>query len=429
MSNINDNQADDNMSLNIIPLRDMWKWQYVEQVIHKVMSFFGYKEIRPPLFLSKEVIDKVYDKDHNISMQSSFYQIDSTENIFLRPDGTVTCLYNLLKNEEISDHTFVYYLGQMFRRSRRDNLENTGQFHQFGAEAIGSDSYVIDIETIRLGLNIFKNFGLSNLRLEINSYGCPDCRPVYLKKLHSYWVENHDNLCEDCCSSYSYFVNHSDKCSQCNTLWLKSPAIPNVLCPTCTQNFNHIKKTLANLMINFVVNPHLNMNFPYYNRLVFQYKILNKDEYKIIGSGGRYNNLVRMVTGNMYPAVGFSANIETLLAILEDKNLLPYPDKPFQVYVHTVNPDLETSLLQIVQELRDNEIIVIIGNSEQRSKVHLKTAQKEGCSLMITISNEAIREGKVQIENLAKKHKETINLRDILATITRLKKSLTNNTH
>ncbi len=419
------NDFQNNELRRTIDIKDMWKWQHLEQVIHETMIFFNYQEIRPPMFLTQDIIDKVYDVDKFTTIVDSFYRIGDEDDTYLRPDGTISYLTHLFGSNSVKDRNLVYYVGPMFRKFGNPNDVN-GQFHQFGAEAIGSDSYVTDIETIRLGLKIFRQFGLVNTQLEINSYGCPNCKHKFENKRYKYWQENEDKLCSECSKSYANFIRSAENCKKCNTLWLNSPIIFDECCDKCTENFNVIKKNLANLMCDFTVNPHLNMSFPYYDNIIFKYKVPYKKDYLMIGGGGRYNNLVKTLTGKDIPAIGFSANMEPIIAVMENDKLFPVRKKPFQVYILATSQELETSLLQIVQELRDNQIKVIIGPTTKNSSKLVSTAQNESCSIMVVINEDSIREGKVVVNDLVKKHQQAINLRDILPSINRLKKTLSN---
>lgn len=408
-----------------INISEVWKWQYLERIVHSTMTFFNYQEIRPPMFLPQEIINKIYYDEKTSALKDSFYRLEEEDDVYLRPDGTITYLNQLFKETGKQDTDLVYYMGPMFIKDGNFNSSN-GLFHQFGAEAIGSDSHVTDIETIRLGLNIFKQFGLANISLEINSYGCPPCKKEFENRRFNYWEQQSGKLCKECNKSYTHFMRNADSCKRCNSIWLDSPIIFDQWCDKCAENFNLVKKTLSNLMLDFTVNPHLNMNFPYYNNLIFKYKVPYKKDLQMIGGGGRYNNLVKTLTGNAMPAVGFSADMEPIIRIMEQEKLFPLEEKPFQVYIFAAKKELETSLLQIVQELRDNEIKVIIGPTTKNISKNVSAAQSESCSIMVIISEEAIREGKVIVNDLVKKHQQAINLRDILPTINRLKKTLSN---
>ncbi len=411
-----------------IPLNDMWKWNYVEGTIHRVMSYYNYKETRPPILLSNDVIKKIYrsgDKNKDFgNFVRKLFRIDSEEQLSLRPDGTVTYLSEFSDVSDNSKVNRIYYIGPMFRRSLQNNNDD-GQFHQFGAEALGSCSYIIDIEVIRLGLDIFRKFGLSDIHLELSNFGCPECRPHYIKDLKEYWQEAKTDLCPDCSSDFTKYKSEGGVCQSCQNSWQKGPAILDYLCPDCCDNFSLIKKGLANLMVNYTVNPNLNMSFDYYNRIVFKYRAGRTKRSPQIGGGGRYDYLAQSITGKPLYAIGLSTNIEDLISVLEKKKLFPQPIEDFRVFIKATHPDLEITLLQIVQELHDNEISVIIGNTDPDNRKLKETALNEGASLIIILDNILIREGKATVNNLVKMHQEKVNIRDILDNILRLKKALT----
>lgn len=412
-----------------ITLTDMWKWNYIESTIHNVMKFFNYKETRPPILLSNEVIKKIYSAGENDedlkNLVSKLFQIDSNEELSLRPDGTVTYLSQFKDWSEKDAINRIYYIGPMFRRDSA-NPQLSGQFHQFGAEALGSCSYIIDIEIIRLGLNIFKKFGLNDITLELSNFGCKECRPSYLTSLEKYWQKSQNQLCSRCSSDFITYKSEGGNCRKCASVWQESPSIMDFLCDSCIENFSQIKRALANLMIDFTVNPKLNMSFDYYNQVVFRYNIGTGKKAQYIGGGGRYDYLAQSITGKQLNAIGLSTNMEQLLSIMIKQNLLPHNSSPFSVFIMATHQDLEITLLQIVQELHDNEIKVVIGNTEPDYRKQSSIAESEGSALMVILDNKMIREGKTMINNLVKNHKEVINISDLLNHILRLKKALTN---
>jgi histidyl-tRNA synthetase len=415
-------------NLSNIHIDDMWKWHYVENTINSVMHFFNYTETRPPILLSNEVIHKIYDVEgHNSDKsQDKLYQINSDEKLSLRPDGTVTYLSEFYSNDDLSGIKRIYYIGAMFRRNALDSFFN-GQFHQFGAEVLGSDSYITDIEIIRLGLSIFKRFGLKNVKLEINGFGCDECRPIFMDKIRQFWDSVRSKLCTKCAEDHDYYLANADKCHKCKQFLKKSPVVNEFLCDQCYNNFTHIKKALANLMIDYTVNPHLKMNFDYYNQVVFQF-IIDTDKGQIVlGGGGRYDNLAKSITGKDLPAIGFSSNIEVLISVLDEKNLFPIPENDFKVFVLASDHELEFTLLQIVQELHEHEIRVVVGKTDPNHLQQKKIASQEGCSIMIVLDDIIIREGKVIVHNLVKNYREDVDLKDIMISVLRLKKAISNN--
>lgn len=412
-----------------ISLNEMWKWHYVENTIHNVMHFFNYKETRPPIIVSNEVIKNIYssgdEKKDLDNLINKLFQIESEEGLSLRPDGTVTYLSEFADLSADVSINRIYYIGPMFRRSHKRQQPN-GQFHQFGAEALGSSSYIIDVEIIRLGLNIFKKFGLSDVNLELSSFGCKKCRPPYLTDLEKYWKGNQESLCKKCSSDFTFYKSEGSECKKCQKSWQESPSILDYLCDSCTENFVLIKKALANLMITYQINPKMNMSFDYYNQIVFRYRKGKDKNAQYIGGGGRYDYLAQNITGKPLPAIGLSANVEELIALLDMNKLFPIPANVFKVFIMATHPDLEITLLQIIQELHENDINVIVGNTESDHRNQVKVAQNEESSLMIILDNIRIREGKATINNLVKNHREIIHIKDILNNVLRLKKALTN---
>lgn len=372
------------------------KLKQLEQKIHSVMNLYNFKEIRPSLVIPSNFLDKILietskkENKGNLSDMVFFIGKDKC----MRPDGTSVCLFEY--NDKIGEEDLLrlYYIGPMFRKNYlRKN--NHAQFIQYGAEIIGSSSSIMDVEVILLGIRIFENLGLKDIKVEINSYGCVKCL-----KMES--DEQHD-------VSKKYYLDSG-------------------LCEACTEKLNFVKNCLSNLNRHFEINKSLERNYNYYNETVFNYYIQKNGEKIVLGGGGRYDTLFSKITMKKLPALGFSANLSVVYDLITNNNNYVNSAYLFSVYVFTTSQELEVTLLQLVQELHDSNICCIMGNSnysqEECVEKHLKIAKKNNCSLVIQITEDNLSLGKVLIFNLVKQHEESVYMYRVIEHINRLKKAL-----
>ncbi len=414
---------------DILP-EDIWKWRHLENVFHNTMSLFNFQEIRPSLLQSTELLDNCIhlrerEHDQNLDM---LYRIDSEEGVSLRPEGTITVLRSKVADYAEEEIQRVYYLGPMFRRNHNKTCYN--QFHQIGAEILGSSEVISDSEIIRLGLKIFHKLGLHNIRLEINSFGCSQCRPNYLGAIRKYVDDNSNSFCADC---HRELVTNPGLITQCGVeackaLIAHSPAMQDFLCDDCKKDFYKLQKILNNIVANFTNNPHLPFSFGYYNRTIFSFYFDTPKGPILLGSGGRYDLLSQRVTGKQIHAVGFSAKIETIMHLMEEKELFTHKMRktPFKVGIYPNSPNQEVILTQLSQELHEHDFHTIIFSNKYNQEEIIQKAIKNTCSILLIVSSELLNEGKVLLKNILKDSHEFIHLNEVIGSLIRIKKSISN---
>lgn len=344
--------------------------------------------------------------------------------ISLRPEGTISVLYHaagIIKPGEI--HRF-YYHGPMFRKD--DDL-NPMEFYQLGVEFLGSDSVLSENEVISLGMKICRELGLSDTTLELNSYGCEDCRRPYYEALRKYLEDNRGDSCESCFNTISAnpMTDTSCKLLPCRKFIEAAPKVSDYLCEKCRKNFSKVKRIQANLAHNYKVNPGLYKNFSYYNETVFDFIVTHKGEKLIVGGGGRYDYLSAKITNKPIPAVGFYLNLDTIFEVMEERKIFSPGGRRFTVYLCAQSPDLEIMMLQLAAELNDNGISTIVSPELVSTDAEKLNAQARGASLMLILRDNNIREGKILMHNLVKDHPAYLPLNQVVDEILIARKSLT----
>ena len=175
------------------------KWKYLEDTVKRIFNNFNYKEIRTPVFEETALFARSIGEETDIVGKEMYTFIDrSKTSITLKPEMTAGVVrafieHSLGKQQPLSK---VYYIAPMFRQER-PQAGRLRQFHQFGAEAIGSDSPVLDVEMIQMVYDILRSLGLSDLTIKINSLGIPESREKYKKKLRDYLKDKKNRLSED----------------------------------------------------------------------------------------------------------------------------------------------------------------------------------------------------------------------------------------
>jgi histidyl-tRNA synthetase len=409
----------------------VWKWKVLEQKMAHVLSLHDYQEIRLSVLQDYRVINEgitaLMQQDEarqatqgivNLSQPNSDLSL-----LTLRPEGTISVLHHTAKIIQDHDVHRFYYLGPMFRKEKQDS---PSEFHQLGVELLGSESVISESEVISLGIKICQQLGLKDVRLQLNSFGCQNCRNAFFEDMKIYLNKHESEFCPSCFQKLftNPLANTGCEHPQCAEALDKGPKIMDYLCPACHKNFSKVKNIQANLAHQYTVNPKLFKNFAYYNGTVFDFVIKVQGKEQVIGGGGRYDYLSRMITGKNIPAVGFYLNIDNIFEVMDRRGLFSPLDKAFSVYISSQSEDLEMMLLQIAQELHENNIKTVISTDKHSIEEDAVLANKAKCELMLVIRDENVREGKILMRNLIKEHQDYVKLDGILDAILLARKAL-----
>ena len=407
------------------------KWKILEDKMEKVLSLHDFQEIRLSILQDSQILENgimalVQGKEADSAMKgvlSLANPEDKLSLLSLRPEGTISVLHHTARITNPGDIHRYYYSGPMFRKV---NNNQQMEFYQLGVELLGSDSVLSENEVIDLGMKLCKALGLNDVRLELNSYGCSNCRRPFFKDLHKYLEEHKSEYCNSCYNELSANPFSQVHCQnpKCKKSLADGPLIHNYLCKSCIADFSKVKSIQANLGNQYKVNPLLNKNFAYYNKTVFDFIVQNAGKEIVIGGGGRYDYLSSLITGKNIPAVGFYLNLDSIFEIMESRGLFSTKDPEFIVYICAESPNLETMTLQIAQELHSQQIKTIISPECKQIKKEIAIAKQNNCPIMIILRDDNLREGKILIRNLMKEEQNYVSLKDTLPSIMLARKSM-----
>ena len=295
-------------------------WQHVESVVRRVMHDFNYREIRTPAFEQTGLFARSIGELTDIVSKEMYTFLDrSEESLTLRPEGTAAALRAYIQNNlgEQSPLTKVYYIGPMFRQER-PQAGRLRQFHQFGAEALGASSPLLDVEMMALPLEIYKQLGIDHYSLKINSVGCEKCRPAYKKLLQTELRKVFSQLSPD--SQVRVGQNPlrvlDSKNEKDRELTNNMPLMYKHLCEECTLHFASVRSIFDALTISYEVDGRLVRGLDYYTKTAFEITSTALGSQDALAGGGRYDLLVEELGGKSTPGVGFAAGIERLLMVL-----------------------------------------------------------------------------------------------------------------
>ena len=295
-------------------------WQYLEKVARDVFNRFHFTEIRLPILEHTELFARSIGEATDIVEKEMYTFID--KKITLRPEATASLLRAYIENGLYVQKPVqrLFTIGPMFRHERPQK-GRLRQFHQMDIEVLGSENPRVDTELIAMGAMLLDELGLS-VSLELNSLGCPLCRPGYRAKLLAYIEQRHDSLCSDCQRRRTTNPLRVLDCKvpSCREQILDAPSILDHLCDQCADHFSQVKAGLAQLGVAYRLNKFMVRGLDYYCRTTFEFITTDLGAQAAVAAGGRYDGLIEQLGGPANsPGIGFAIGMERLVLLLQQQ--------------------------------------------------------------------------------------------------------------
>ena len=389
-------------------------WQYVEQTVRDICKIYGYKEIRTPIFEHTELFLRGIGETTDIVSKEMYTFTDRGErSLTLRPENTAAVVRAYLEHKLYGESLLnkLFYIGPMFRYDR-PQAGRYRQFHQFGIEALGSKGPGVDAEVITLAVQLLEGLGLTDLKLLLNSVGCPECRPVYREKLQGYLQEKTENLCTDCQSRFERNPMRILDCKnpKCNEESQGAPHIVDCLCADCSSHFEHLKSLLQSAGISFTLNPRLVRGLDYYTKTAFEIQYAPLGSQSAVCGGGRYDGLVAECGGQSTPSIGFAVGIERILLALEKQGLLPEASNQIDVFVAPMGREVQAMAFKLLCNLRKQGISADMDFMDRNIKGQMKQANKYPARFVAIIGEDEAAQGKVMLKNMTSGAQELVDI-------------------
>src|SRR5690554_731610 len=379
-------------------------WSWVEESIKCVFHTYGYGEIRTPIFEHTELFQRGIGETTDIVEKEMYTMTDKGgRSITLRPEGTAPVVRSFIEHKLFARAgvTRLFYLGPMFRQER-PQAGRFRQFHQFGLELLGEEGPMADAEVITLAVDLYKELGLTDLEVHLNSLGCAECRGRYRTALLSYFSQTKATLCESCQDRLERNPLRVLDCKnpKCRELMKEIPSIQNYICSDCAQHFTQLCNYLDEVKVNYEIDSRLVRGFDYYTKTVFE--IINQDlgAQSAVCGGGRYDRLVQECGGPPTPGVGFASGFERLLTTLEQKGKLPNRSLAPQVYLVVLDKKYATAGYGLGTTLRRQGIETAVSLKVKSLKAQMKTADKLGASFTLIIGEEEWENHQVTLRDM-----------------------------
>lgn len=356
-------------------------WQYVEEKARNICGRYNYAEIRTPIFEHTQLFQRGVGETTDIVEKEMYTFMDKGErSITLRPEGTAAVVRSYVENKMYGaprQPTKLFYIGPMFRYER-PQAGRMRQFTQFGVEAIGAKDPAIDAEVISLAMQFYQELGLKDLRLEINSVGCSECRPKHKEALLTHLQDVKDQLgAEDQARLERNALRVLDsKDPKTQELTKNAPSILNHLCEDCAPHFQQVQHYLIEMGIPFIVNSRMVRGLDYYTQTAFEIMVKGIGAIGTICGGGRYNGLVADIGGQDMPGIGFALSIERLLLALQTQGVQLPIKRNIDCYLVVLGEKAKLKSISLLQQWRAAGLRVDADYLYRNMKNQMKAANR-----------------------------------------------------
>jgi len=387
---------------DILPA-DMHLWHRLEDTVREVFGSYAFSEIRVPVVEKTELFARAIGDATDVVEKEMYSFVDRNgDSLSLRPEGTAGVVRAVLQNGLLYGSPIrLWYMGPMFRRERPQK-GRTRQFHQVGAEVFGAPGPDTDAELLAMCRRVWRQLGLHELRLEVNSLGTADERAAFRAELHAFLWDRRQDLDEDSLRRLDRNPMRilDSKNPAMQALLADAPLLQDYLGAESLQHFAEFRHLLEKLGVPHVVNPRLVRGLDYYSHTVFEWITDALGAQGTVCAGGRYDGLVEIQGGKPWPGVGFAMGQERLVELMR-LQAEPEADAP-HVYLIMAGQGTLDKGLEIAERLRDRVrgLRIQVNLASGSFKAQFKRADRSGAELAVVLGENEITEGRATVKPL-----------------------------
>ena len=376
----------------------------------------GYGLALSPVFEDVEVFQRVGETTDVVRKEMYDFHDKGGRHLALRPEGTAQLVRAFVEHRPTPPWK-VWYVGQYFR-NEQPQAGRYRQFHQLGAEIIGTDDPDADVEIVAVAWSFLAGVGLRRVTLKLNSLGDGECRPPYRAMLLSFLEERRTSLCPE----------HQDRLQEnplrvldckkpaCVAATADAPRQLDHLCGPCTAHLARVQSGLESQEIPFVMEPRLVRGLDYYTRTTFEYASdALETAQDALGGGGRYDGLVEELGGPPTAAIGFSLGIERILLACDVEAAFAQPARAVDVFV--IDTTGGETARDLTYALREAGVGADRAFDKRSMKAQFKLADRSGARLALVVGADELEHDVVKVQALDSSEQETVARPDVVDVV------------
>ncbi len=396
-------------------------WRYIEEKIGSVTSRFGYQRVEPPIFEETALFLRGVGETTDIVEKEMYTFIDKGKNsLTLRPEYTAGIMRLYLENglHSLSKPVKLYSIGPVFRYER-PQAGRYRQHTQFNVEALGEQEPSVDLEVMSVAWLLYAELGFSGLSFQLNSTGCPNCRPAYVEELKNFYRRHFEAICDDCKRRLERNPLRLLDCKvkSCQQISADAPVIHERLCEECADHFATLRLYLDTLGRPYRINHRLVRGLDYYTKTVFEVWVQGIGSQNAMCGGGRYDGLIEQLGGQATPGIGFGSGIERMILGMREQNIEPpkLPD-PF-IFVAHMGKAADLRAVELVTWFREAGLSALMAFGQRSFKSQMREANRLAVTYAVIVGEDEIAANHATVKNLANGEQQAIPFDQVVAVL------------
>lgn len=401
-------------TLDILPAEQPY-WSRVRSHARHLAELAGFERLDTPIFEATEVFARGIGQGTDVVDKEMYTFVDKGgRDLTLRPEFTAGVVRAYIENGlhvEVKPQK-LYSLGPTFRYDR-PQAGRYRQFTQFNAEILGEQDPVADLEIMTLVWDLYAGLGFPDLEFQLNSTGCPDCRPTYVEALRSYYEEHTHHICEDCDRrlEQSPLRVLDCKAETCQPVLEQAPRILDYLCEECADDFASLREYLELLDRRYVLNHRLVRGLDYYTKTVFEVWASGIGAQSALCGGGRYDGLAELLGGPETPGVGVGVGLERIIIMMKELDVEPPAPRTPAVFLAYLGKAPRRRSLGLMDELRRVGVGVYLAMGRDRGlRSQLREADKRAVRYTVILGENELDSGMASVRDMKSGHQTAVDL-------------------
>jgi len=388
---------------DVLP-EDQPYWAAVQEKIQKLTGLYGYSKLDTPIFEDTSLFVRGVGEGTDIVDKEMYTFLDKGgDSLTLRPEFTAGVMRAYLEH---GMHTRpqpvkVYSVGPVFRYER-PQAGRLRQHNQFNVEAIGESDPALDVEIMSVAYHLFSELGFKGLSFQLNSIGCPICRPGYVQHLVAYYETHRGEICPDCERRLVRSPLRVLDCKEerCQLVIPGAPRITEHLCPDCARHFALVMSYLDVLGWSYQLNNRLVRGLDYYTRTVFEVWAQGIGAQNALCGGGRYDGLAEALGGPPTPGVGFASGLERITLLMRQQETAVAPLPQPVVLVATQGDAAKAVGVSLTASWRRRDVGTLLAFGERSMRALLRQANRAGVRYVAIIGEQEMAQGQVTLRDM-----------------------------
>ena len=400
-------------TLDILP-EEQHYWDHVRAQARHLAELAGFERIDLPVFEVTELFARGIGTGTDVVDKEMYTFTDRGDNqLTLRPEFTAGVVRAYIENglHVRNQPQKLYSFGPIFRYER-PQAGRYRQHTQFNVEILGEQDPAADVEVMALVWDLYAGLGFRDLEFQLNSTGCPRCRPRYVATLKGYYAEHRDQICEDCHRRLerSPLRVLDCKADQCQPIITGAPHFLDYLCDECAEHFRTLREYLDLLGRAYVINHRLVRGLDYYTKTVFEVWAAGIGAQAAVCGGGRYDGLIELLGGSPTPGVGVAVGLERIILAMKSMGVEvpPLPTPP--VFVAHLGPQAKREALRLVDALRQGGVGTWIAFGERGLRSQLREAGKRAARYVVILGEDELATGAATVRDMQAGEQTSVEL-------------------